>query len=362
MSENTKNKTIVALSAIDPVVINNVPVYSEKKARGRGYVNYGENNLFPEYLWDLYGTVATLQSIINGTADFICGNNVSCTADGFEEVVNKKGDTINDIVRKIAYDVMIFGGFAIQVIRNLEGGIGELYALDFMKVRSDEKNEVFYYCDDWSKWGAKGLVYPKFGVDDTNPTSIFYYKGNITRGVYPTPMYGAALIACELEKSINEFHLNNINNGFASNVIINFNNGQPNEEQKKEIEDDVTEKFSGYQNAGRIMISYNDSEENATTVTRLNGDDFDDKYSALSERSREQIFTAFRATPNLFGFPNQTTGFNEQEYASAFKLYNRTVVRPIQNSIVDVFDKIYGKKGSIVITPFSIEGNEASVD
>lgn len=50
MSENTKNKTIVALSAIDPVVINNVPVYSEKKARGRGYVNYGENNLFPEYL------------------------------------------------------------------------------------------------------------------------------------------------------------------------------------------------------------------------------------------------------------------------------------------------------------------------
>lgn len=239
----------------------------------------------------------------------------------------------------------------------MAGEVGEIYALDFLKVRSDEKNEIFYYCDDWSKWGAKSLVYPKFGVDDTNPTSIYYNKGGITRGVYPTPLYGAALIACELEKAINEFHLNNINNGFASNIIINFNNGQPNEEQKKEIEKDVTEKFSGYQNAGRILLSFNDSEENATKVERLNGDDFDDKYKALAERSREQIFTAFRATPNLFGFPNQTTGFNEQEYASSFKLYNRTVVRPIQNEIIDCFDKIFGEKGSIVITPFSLESN-----
>lgn len=346
---------VFQLSAIDPVVVSNIPEYTEEKARGKSYVNYGKNNLYPNYLWDIYNKVATLQSIINGSVDFVCGNDIKLSSG--ETVVNKKGETILDIVKKIAVDDFIFGGFALQIIRNMEGGIAEVYALDFMKVRSDEKNEIFYYCDDWGKWGAKSLIYPKFGVDDQNPTSIFYYKGSITRGVYPTPLYGAALIACELEKAINEFHLNNINNGFASNLIINFNNGQPNEEQKKEIEKDVTEKFSGYQNAGRILLSFNDSEENATKVERLNGDDFDDKYKALSERAREQIFTAFRATPNLFGFPNQTTGFNEQEYASAFKLYNRTVIRPIQNAIVDAFDKIYGNKGSIIITPFTIEGN-----
>lgn len=353
---------IIQLSAIDPIVVNNVPEYKEEKARGKGYVNYGKDNLFPNYLWDLYGTVSSLQSIINGTSDFICGNQITCTAQGFEDVVNHRGETINDVVRKIAYDVMIFGGFAIQVIRNMEGGVGEIYALDFMKVRSDEKNEVFYYCDDWSKWGAKSLVYPKFGIGDQNPTSIFYYKGSITRGVYPTPVYGSALIACELEKAINEFHLNNINNGFASNLIINFNSGQPNDEQKKEIERNVIEKFSGYQNAGRFLISYNDSAENATTIERLNSDDFDDKYSALASRSREQIIQAFRCPEMLIGGSVQANGFNELEFNSAFKLYNRTVVRPIQNAIVDAFDKIFGITGSIVIAPFSIEGNETSVD
>lgn len=140
-----------------------------------------------------------------------------------------------------------------------------------------------------------------------------------------------------------------------SNLVINFNNGQPNEQQKEEIERDVNEKFSGYQNAGRILISYNDSAENATTIERLNGDDFDEKYEALAKRSRTQIFTAFRANPNLFGIPNENNGFSQEEYQSSFNLYNRTAVKPRQMELIDAFDKIFNTKGSITIEPFSLE-------
>jgi hypothetical protein len=139
-----------------------------------------------------------------------------------------------------------------------------------------------------------------------------------------------------------------------SNLIINFNNGQPNDEQKLEIEKNINEKFSGYQNAGRILISYNDSDENKTTIERLSGDDFDDKYQALAERSKNQIFTSFRATPNLFGDPSSTTGFNSQEYMESFSLYNKTVVHPIQNAIIEAFNKIMNTDNSITIIPFSL--------
>lgn len=307
-------------------------------------------------MWGLYQDVATLQTIINGTVDFICGDDVQCTVPGFDKVVNRDGETIRDIVKKIALDEMIFGGFALQIIKNYVGGNAEIYALDFMKVRTNEKNEIIYYSDDWSKWGAKYLVYPKYKAGDENPTSVYYHKGHITRSTYPIPMYAAAIIPCELEKSINQFHLNNINNGFMSNLIINFNNGQPADDQKEEIERNINEKFSGYQNAGRILISYNDSDENKTTVERLSGDDFDEKYQALAERSREQIFTSFRANSALFGI-NHSTGFSENEFNESFKLYNRTVVRPIQNDIVDVFDRIFGFEGSVVITPFRLTAN-----
>lgn len=140
-----------------------------------------------------------------------------------------------------------------------------------------------------------------------------------------------------------------------SNLIINFNNGQPNDEQKEEIERDINEKFSGYQNAARILINYNDSAENATTVERLNSDDFDAKYESLAKRSRTQIFTAFRANPNLFGIPNENNGFSKEEYDSSFNLYNRTAVKPLQASLIDSFDKIFGVKGSLTIEPFNLE-------
>ena len=284
----------------------------------------------------------------------ICGDDIQCNAPGFDKVVNKDGETIRDIVRKIALDEMIFGGFALQIIRNFVGGTAEIYALDFMKVRTNEKNEIIYYSEDWGAWGAKYLIYPKYKADDQNPTSVYYHKGHLTRSTYPIPLYGAAVIPCEIEKSINQFHLNNINNGFMSNLIINFNNGQPNDEQKVEIERAINEKFSGYQNAGRILISYNDSDENKTTVERLSGDDFDDKYTALSERSKSQIFTAFRAQPVLFGDMPDKTGFNEIEFNEAFKLYNKTVVSALQDQIRDAFDKIFGIENSITITPFML--------
>ena len=66
------------------------------------------------------------------------------------------------------------------------------------------------------------------------------------------------------------------------------------------------------------------------------------------------IFTTFRASPQLFGIPQENGGFNNTEYEELFKLYNRTVVKPLQKKMIDVFDKIFDIKGSITITPYSL--------
>ena len=201
----------------------------------------------------------------------------------------------------------------------------------------------------------KYIKYPKFNLDDSNPTSIFYYKGNKTRGTYPTPLYNAAITSCELEKKINQFHLSEINNNFLTSKIINFNSGVPDDDLKNEIERNLNEKFSGSENAGRILISFNNNKDSETTVADIPQDEFGERYDSLAKRSTSQIFTAFRATPNLFGLPTETTGFNQQEFSEAFKLYNRTAVKPIQKVIVDTFDKIFGVDGSITIEPFNLE-------
>ena len=354
---NNIEKAKVQLSALNPYLQDNKVENVEKEISGVDFLAWGTDNRYSDYLFSLYTDCATLQSIINGTVDFVCGNDISCNLQRFENTVNKKGDTIIDIIQRISTDYLIFGGFALQVIRNAVGEISELYWVDFTKIRSDKKNEVFFYSEDWCKsYGrVKYIKYPKFNPDDSNPSSIFYCKGNKTRGAYPVPIYNAAITACELEKKINQFHLSEINNNFLTSKIINFNSGIPDDDLKNEIERNLNEKFSGSENAGRILISFNANKDSETTVTDLPQDDFGERYDSLAKRSTSQIFTAFRATPNLFGLPTETTGFNEQEFAEAFKLYNRTAVKPIQKVIVDTFDKIFGVDGSITITPFNLE-------
>lgn len=368
--QNKPSRASFSFAAIDPYVDNKMILPVERFVSGKDLVEWGNRNSYPDYLLDLYNNVPTLRSIINGNIDFITGNDVSIfplTDNLPNGQMNNRGDNIREQIKDIAKDYEIYGGFALQIIRNLIGMVAEVYYIDMRFLRTNKEGNVFYYCEDWSKSGKKDvIVYPAFmpnlnwdTLDDEqrnrNASSILYVK-NVHTQVYPAPLYAASIKACEIERLIDDFHINSLQNQFVSSAIINFNNGDPGDEMKKEIEDAINEKFAGAANGGRIMLSFNKNKESATDIVEFEVKDFGERYKALSEHSRQQIFTAFRANPNLFGIPTEGNGFANEQYAESFKLYNRTQIQPVQRLIANTYDKIYGTKGVLTIVPFSMGG------
>ncbi len=368
--QNKPSRASFSFAAIDPYVDNKMILPVERFVSGKDLVEWGNRNSYPDYLLDLYNNVPTLRSIINGNIDFITGDDVSIrplTDNLPNGQMNNRGDNIREQIKDISKDYEIYGGFALQIIRNLIGMVAEVYYIDMRYLRTNKEGNVFYYCEDWSKSGKKDvIVYPAFmpnlkwdTLDDEqrnrNASSILYVK-NVHTQVYPAPLYAASIKACEIERLIDDFHINSLQNQFVSSVIINFNNGDPGDEMKKEIEDAINEKFAGAANGGRIMLSFNKNKESATDIVEFEVKDFGERYKALSEHSRQQIFTAFRANPNLFGIPTEGNGFANEQYAESFKLYNRTQIQPVQRLIADTYDKIYGTKGVLTIVPFSMDG------
>ena len=368
--QNKPSRAGFSFAAIDPYVDNKMILPVERFVSGKDLVEWGNRNAYPDYLLDLYNNVPTLRSIINGNIDFITGDDVSIlplTDNLPDGQMNNRGDYIREQIKDIAKDYEIYGGFALQIIRNLIGMVAEVYYIDMRFLRTNKEGNVFYYCEDWSKSGKKDvIVYPAFmpnlkwdTLDDEqrnrNASSILYVK-NVHTQVYPAPLYAASIKACEIERLIDDFHINSLQNQFVSSAIINFNNGDPGDEMKKEIEDAINEKFAGAANGGRIMLSFNKNKESATDIVEFEVKDFGERYKALSEHSRQQIFTAFRANPNLFGIPTEGNGFANEQYAESFKLYNRTQIQPVQRLIADTYDKIYGTKGVLTIVPFSMGG------
>ena len=370
--QNNSRRSAFSFAAIDSYLETNIVSPVEKVLAGRDMVEWGTRNAYPDYLLDLYNNVPTLRSIINGNIDYVAGDDVTIMPlqeEFTNQEMNMRGDTIREQVKDIAKDFEIYGGFALQVIRNLAGEVAEVYYIDMRYLRTNKEGDVFYYSEKWGKSSRTDMVvYPAFlpkieweklSDEERNrhASSILFVKTVHTQ-VYPAPLYAASIKACEIERLIDEFHLSDINNHFVSSAIINFNNGDPGQEIKSEIERGFNEKFCGASNGGRVAFSWNPNKESATDIVEFKMEDFGERYKALSQHSRTQIFTSFRAIPLLFGLTSEVnTGFSTEEFEQSFKLYNRTQIQPVQRMICDAYDKIYGQRGVLTIRPFSLGGD-----
>lgn len=347
--------------------------YDESIGTG-GYINWGRDNKFPYHLFDIYMQCSTLQSIINGSADYTIGNGIINNTPFVGE--NAIGETLEDILCKCALDLWIFGGFALQVFYNAFGAPISISYINICKCRVNESLDKVFLVDEFKTFGRglRGTIsIPAFGTLSKEErakqgSELFFYKGKKTKGYYPVCDYISSIVSAETQIEIKRFHYNNISNGMLSASIINFNNAEDvSDDVKDEIEKAIKTKFGGADGAGEIMISWNADKEHELSVAKLDDDNFDSKFSTLAEDTRDDLFIAFRAIPVVFGL-TINTGFNTQEFEEAFTLYNRTAIKPKQNELVRCLDKIFNmgdyseiESHAVQFIPFSLGINNNNV-
>ena len=342
-----KDKKIqVAFAALSPYLEENSPLPIQKEVAGRAYIPYGRFNEYPRFLLDLYEGCSTLKAIIDGNVNFVCGDSI--LFDG-----QPASEDLAYTIENLARDWYIFGYAFLQVRRNAFGEVLDVWHLPAEYVRTDYDHQSFWYSEKWYSRGSwKSVVYPAFMRDGKTDSSVLMVGNG--RGVYPAPLWSAAIKDAQMERKIEDFHLSELDNNFTSSAIINMCQGVPADQEKLDIERSVSEKFSGAENAGRIMLVFSESVANRTTVERLNTDNFDDRYKALASRVREMLFVSFRAQPILFGLTSETNvGWSTTEFSDLFKLYNRVMISPVQDMLKRSFRKIYGRD-ILTIQPFTI--------
>jgi hypothetical protein len=143
------------------------------------------------------------------------------------------------------------------------------------------------------------------------------------------------------EGEISNLHINNITNGFLPAVMLNFNNGIPGPEERETIEDLVQAKFTGTDNAGRFMLSFNDDPNTKPTLDVIDIPNLHEKYDYVAEYTQDRILVAHRVTsPLLFGIRTKQTGFSSQseEMKTAFSIMQTMTISPFQNLILNSLD------------------------
>jgi capsid portal protein len=335
-----------------------IPLFKEKQ--GQKWVNYGVDNLYGDYLRDLFLASSTHGAIVNGVADMIYGGGLDATDreenDEKKEQWIRLQDLLNnsdhELLQKISFDIKLYGMTYLNVIWNASRTrIAELKHLPVHTIRcgvADSEGVIseFYYKYDWHDRRSHEKVIQAFEMDNRTEAStcLQIKRYSVAQHYYSVPDYVGSTNYIELDREVSQFHLSNIKRGFFPSMLLSFKNGVPTQEERIQIERKVMDKFTGADQAGRILITFNDGEETAPTFTPIDTNNADGMYEYLSKTVSEKILTGHRVvSPLIFGVRTEGGGFgsNAEELRDSYSLFNNTVIEPFQNILLKALGNLF---------------------
>jgi hypothetical protein len=323
-----------------------LPVSIENK-QGK-YLTWGADNLYPQQLWKMYTGSALHGAIIDrkkyeivANGLYSISNNPDLTA-FINKNCNKKGERFNDIFDKIVLDYLIYGGFALQIIYTKVGGkIAEIYYVDYSRLRYNNDADKIKYAKDWDRYRVKTIEYDLYDKSQPNGNRIFIYSGTKTRDWYAIPEYIAALPYIKAQAEIANYNLQNIINGMAPSMLITLKNGIPTIEQQADLERAWNEKFTGSSNAGKIVLSFSDTDTPSAEITPIEQNNANERYLNLESTTISNIFTGHQIpVPSLFGLQQSGKLGIATEYTQGLGIFQNVYVKPRQRQLVGIINRL----------------------
>ena len=338
----------------------NIPHLVEKT--NQEWISFGEDNLYPNYLLDLFLGSAINGALVKSIGAMIYGEGIAAT--NTDESIDTKESYLrltellhnsdDDVLKDLAMDLKLFGGCYVNVIWSRDRSkIAKMKHIPAQYIRSgkmiDGEVEHYYYSADWSKTKKseyKPRAYKAFSTEDrTQASQILMIRDKNPALFYGfAPDYVAATDWIQMELEIAQFHLSNITSGMTPSMHVGFSNGIPTDEERRTIERQLNQKFAGTGNAGKILITFNDGKETAPIIEPIQMNDAQSAWEGMSKQAVTQILAGHRVTsPILFGIRAEGGGLgnNADELRDAYSLFNNTIVIPFQNTLLKGLDKIF---------------------
>ena len=339
----------------------NIPHLVERP--NQDWVSFGEDNLYPNYLLELFLGSAINGALIKSIGAMIYGEGLAATnadesesnKESFLRLTELLHNSDDDVLKDLAMDLKLFGGCYVNVIWSRDRSkIAKLLHIPAQYVRSgkmvDGSIDTYYYSADWSKTRKseyRPRPYAAFNTEDrTQASQILMIRDKNPALFYGfAPDYVAATDWIQMELEIAQFHLSNITSGMTPSMHVGFSNGVPTEEERRTIERQLNQKFAGSGNAGKILLTFNDGKDTAPIIEPIQMNDAQSAWEGMSKQAVNQILAGHRCvSPLLFGISTEGgngLGSNADELRDAYSLFNNTVVVPFQNILLRGLDKVF---------------------
>ena len=349
---------------------------------GFNWVKWGMNNDYPKLLLDLFAQSPTHSAAINFGVQSILGDGVDYESSNFDgnEIVPNYYQNWEELIRSIAFDYMLFGSYAVQIIMNKDGKTLSYYHMPLDKVRWGEYDEdgqitEYYISNDWSELGQN----PPFAIDAFDmredskiekgkPYLYVYRPYSPTMVYYTQPHYSSGIKAIQSEIEAIKFDLKTTVNNFVPSGMIVMDEMESDEE-KNAVLNNISKMFTSADNANSVMVTFrrNIEQQAPTFVPFVANSGNVNLYDSLGQRAVNRILAAHQINdPQLIGLPNVGgSGFNSegQLLQTAYNVYNKVVGNHNRQCIIKTFNfmlKLNGVDTELIMKPLKFIEDETS--
>lgn len=339
------------------------------------WINYGSNNLAPQIFIDLYNLSSTHGGIVNRKKDYIAGKDIDYTNNTSEfklwaEFANN-GQGLHKLIKQLALDLSLYGGYCIQVIWNMDRTINDIIYQDFSQVRrgfnkdTEKKNKTYNNLYDqgyWisANWKDKYKFKPEFFnmfsyktaiLPTTNqeqienpvprePVFLYYYRQAPGIQWYPLPDYYSGAKAIQSEIDLLDFIYNNINQSFNPSGILKVPATLTPEDQQL-FKERIKSELAGTKNTGKVFVVFADGDK-AVEWSPTNNAPSDKGIEPYNDIIVQKIISAHQLpSPTIIGLPGgaSLSGDGNTIAIANAEFYNQSIL-PAREEILYHINKL----------------------
>jgi len=329
--------------------------------QNRGYILFGDDNLYPNHLDQVFFSSPLHGSIVKFKANAAVGGGYDIILKdasarnkvelyGFEKRLNLDKLITHLTIENIVHERNYF------ICEVKKGQCKNIKHIAASKVRVNREKTIYTVCDDWTQQN-KLRQYPVYKKGCKDGTYILPFEHHsLGQDYYPLPQYTSALNYAFLSGEMSYLAKSNIQNSVFASVIFKFPKKPQGREELAAIKETI-EKAKGADNAGKTLAFFANSQDQLPEADVMPTNPNEGLFREASELVTEQICFAHTIDPILMGI--RTTGSlgNGSDIKQAYTIFEKNVIIPLRERMADIINtllKVSGIEGRIEITNYQI--------
>ena len=310
-----------------------------------GYIPFGQDNLYPELLNQMYYTSPLHGAIVDFKTNAVIGGGYTLETEKMSNEDKLKLYTFEKKMRlgktekELTKQLIVHNRIYFKLCYNKKGELYRIENISPEKVRISRDKITYFLCDDWSSRIDVREI-KRHHPTNTDLEQLYVYEiKSLGQEWYPLPQYSSALNFAFLSGELSYFAKANIQNSIFPSFAMMFPKRPQSEEEKSMIKQTI-DRLKGAANAGKAVAFFANNQDQLPKIESLPVNNNDKLFHESSQLNTEQICFSHTIDPILMGVRTQGSLGSGSDIKQAYVIFEKNVVMPLRSQVQDIINEL----------------------